>query len=98
MENSECRMQNPKMQKHNDLKDRKRSFALAVITFCEHLPKDETSKILGRQLLRAASSRVLSRCELPGSMPREIKSRLYIQDGHRARGGGRDWILDRAPI
>ena len=49
-------MQNPKMQKHNDLKDRTRRFALAVITFCEHLPKDKTSKILGLQLLRAGCS------------------------------------------
>jgi len=49
-------MQNPKMQKHNDLKDRTRRFALAVITFCEQLPKDETSKILGRQSLRAGCS------------------------------------------
>jgi len=49
-------MQNPKMQKHNDLKDRTRRFTLAVITFCEQLPKDETSKILGRQSLRAGCS------------------------------------------
>ena len=44
------------MQRTNDLLDRTREFALATIKFCEGLPKDETSKILSRQLLRAGTS------------------------------------------
>ena len=33
-----------------------KQFALQVIKFCEGLPKDETSRILSRQLLRAGTS------------------------------------------
>ena len=39
-----------------DLADRTKKFALATIRFCEALPKDETSRVLGRQLLRAGTS------------------------------------------
>ena len=42
--------------KHQNLKLRTKTFALKVIEFCESLPKDETSRVLGRQLLRAATS------------------------------------------
>ena len=40
----------------NDLAPRTKQFALATIRFCETLPKDETSRLLGRQLLRAGTS------------------------------------------
>src|SRR6266481_4699415 len=49
-------MQNDGMRRANDLLDRTRQFALATIQFGESLPKDETSKILGRQLLRSGTS------------------------------------------
>jgi four helix bundle protein len=39
-----------------DLKQRTRKFALDVIAFTEALPKDETSRILGRQLSRSGTS------------------------------------------
>ena len=42
--------------KHENLQARTKQFALQVITFCESLPHDDTSKILGRQLLRAGCS------------------------------------------
>jgi four helix bundle protein len=42
--------------KHQDLQDRTKKFALAVISFWEALPKDETGRILGRQLLRSGCS------------------------------------------
>ena len=42
--------------KHQNLQIRTRQFALEVIRFCEGLPKDETSRILGRQLLRSGTS------------------------------------------
>ena len=56
MENEERRMQNVAMPKTNDLLERTKRFALAAITFCESLPKDETSRILSRQLLRSGTS------------------------------------------
>ena len=39
-----------------DLKQRTKRFALAVIKFSESLPKNETCRVLGRQLLRAGTS------------------------------------------
>jgi four helix bundle protein len=42
--------------KQRDLQLRTKQFALDVINFCEHLPKDETSRILSRQLLRSGTS------------------------------------------
>jgi four helix bundle protein len=44
------------MQRTNDLLGRTKKFALATIKFCEQLPKDETSRVLGRQLLRSGTS------------------------------------------
>ncbi len=41
---------------HTDLITRTKQLALATIRFCEALPKDETSRVLGRQLLRAGTS------------------------------------------
>jgi four helix bundle protein len=49
-------MQNSSMHKTNDLLDRTKQFALATIKFCEALPKDETGRILSRQLLRSGTS------------------------------------------
>jgi len=56
MENEERRMQNDRMQRANDLLERTKKFALAILKFCEGLPKDETSRVLGRQLLRSGTS------------------------------------------
>ena len=42
--------------KHQNLQDRTRKFALSVIKFAEGLPHDDTSRTLGRQLLRSGTS------------------------------------------
>jgi four helix bundle protein len=42
--------------KEPDLKLRTKRFALEIIKFVETLPKEETSRILGRQLLRSGTS------------------------------------------
>ncbi len=49
-------MQNVAMNRQNDLLDRTKGFALEIIRFCERLPRDETSRILARQLLRSGTS------------------------------------------
>ena len=49
-------MQNATVSRSNDLIDRTKRFALETIKFCEALPKDETSRILARQLLRSGTS------------------------------------------
>lgn len=38
------------------LKDRSQKFALAVISLCRTLPRTEEARIIGRQLLRSATS------------------------------------------
>ena len=51
MQSAECwRM------KHQNLQDRTRKFALSVIKFTEQLQHDDTSRTLGRQLLRSGTS------------------------------------------
>jgi four helix bundle protein len=42
--------------KHQNLQDRTRKFALSVIKFTEQLQRDDTSRTLGRQLLRSGTS------------------------------------------
>ena len=49
-------MQNAAVMNERDLQIRTKRFALEVISFCEKLPKDETSRILARQLLRSGTS------------------------------------------
>ena len=49
-------MQNDWRMKHQNLQIRTKQFALEVIKFSERLPKDETSRILARQLLRSGTS------------------------------------------
>jgi four helix bundle protein len=44
------------LMEHENLKLRTRKFALDVINVVESLPKDQVSKILGGQLLRAGTS------------------------------------------
>jgi four helix bundle protein len=41
---------------HENLKARTKQFALRVIKLVESLPHDQTSRILGNQLLRAGTS------------------------------------------
>ena len=42
--------------KHDNLKDRTKSFALRVIRMVEGLPKYKTTDVIGRQLLRSGTS------------------------------------------
>jgi four helix bundle protein len=42
--------------KHQNLQDRTRKFALSVIKFTEDLAHDDTSRTIGRQLLRSGTS------------------------------------------
>jgi four helix bundle protein len=42
--------------KHDNLKDRTKSFALRVIRMVEGLPKNKTADVIGRQLLRSGTS------------------------------------------
>ena len=42
--------------KHQNLKDRTQNFALRIMAFVETLPRSRTADVIGRQLLRSATS------------------------------------------
>jgi four helix bundle protein len=48
-------MQN-RQNTQNQLQERTKAFALAVIRFVNTLPRNETNRVIGRQLLRSATS------------------------------------------
>lgn len=50
---AECKTE---AMKHQNLQDRTRKFTLSVIRFTEQLQRDDTSRTLGRQLLRSGTS------------------------------------------
>ena len=81
METEERRMQNGSMQRTNDLLDRTKQFALATIRFWEGLPKDETSRVLGRQL--SALAHRLERTTAPpiGQSPKPSKADFISKMG-----------------
>ena len=58
--NAECGMKNAESKtnpvKEPDLRKRTKCFALDVIEFFESLPRTETARVLGRQLLRAGTA------------------------------------------
>ncbi len=61
MRSAECGVRNKTNReriamKHDNLKARTKSFALRVIRMVEALPKNETSDVIGRQLLRSGTS------------------------------------------
>ena len=61
MRNADLGMRNKrsrtiKIMNEPDLKRRTKKFALDVIHFVEALPKDETCRVIGRQLLRSGTS------------------------------------------
>lgn len=59
MRNAECGINRTSIieaMNELDLKKRTKQFALDVIHFVEALPKDETCRVIGRQLLRSGTS------------------------------------------
>ena len=58
MQKAECKMQNDKREsKHpRDLRMRTKAFALESIRFVKSMPRSNVTDVIGRQLLRAATS------------------------------------------
>ena len=44
------------LERHLDLRDRTKRFALRVLKLCDSLPKTETARTISRQLLRCGTS------------------------------------------
>lgn len=56
MQKSKIKMQNEKLKFKEEFKSRVYRFALNAISFIEQLPKEQSSRIMGDQLLRSAAS------------------------------------------
>jgi len=44
------------LEKHLDLRDRTKRFALRILKLCDSLPKTDAARTIGRQLLRSGTS------------------------------------------
>ena len=44
------------LEKHLDLRDRSKKFALRILTLCDSLPKTDAARTIGRQILRSGTS------------------------------------------
>jgi four helix bundle protein len=56
MGKEECRMQKEEKAGQNDLRDRTKQFALRMIKMYSALPKTTEAQVLGKQVLRSATS------------------------------------------
>jgi four helix bundle protein len=61
-------MQNARLKFKDEFRQRVYQFALDVIRFIEQLPKDQTSRIIGDQLLRSATSIGANMAEAQGAV------------------------------
>ena len=66
-----------------ELRRRTKKFGLEVIRLVESLPSNQTSKVIGNQLLRFG---IVSRGKLPCSLPWAFKGRFYLKSWHHHRG------------
>ena len=49
-------MENDRVKLKNDFKKRTYNFVLRLLRFIDHLPKSQTSNVLGKQLIRSGTS------------------------------------------
>src|SRR5947207_15435942 len=56
MRNAECGMRSGNGMDNDDLRPRTKAYALRVIRLVESLPRNRTADVIGKQLLRSATS------------------------------------------
>ena len=64
-------MQNQNLKLKNDLKRRAYQYSIAIIEFLDTLPKDTSSQVIAKQLLRSATSIGANIVEAKGASPRK---------------------------
>jgi len=105
-------MQNDKLKFKEEFKERVYSFALDIIKFIERLPKEQTSRIIGGQLLRSATSIGANVVEAQGAASRKDYTNFFtyalksanetkfwlglLRDSGKAEGEAADQLLKEA--
>ena len=70
-------MQNEKLKFKEEFRQRVYQFALDVIGFTEQLPKEQTSRIIGDQLLRSATSVGANIAEAQGAVSKRDYTNFF---------------------
>ena len=70
-------MQNAKLKFKEEFRQRVYQFALDVIGFIEQLPKEQTSRIIGDQLLRSATSIGANVAEAQGAVSKKDYTNFF---------------------
>jgi len=66
-------------ERHSDLKDRAKKFAIKVVLFYKDLPKSTEAQVMGRQLLRSGTSvGANTRAAFRGRSAKEFRAKLGI--------------------
>lgn len=102
-------MQNGKLKFKEEFKERVYSFALDIIKFIERLPKEQTSRTIGAQLLRSATSIGANVVEAQGAASRKDYTNFFtyalksanetkfwlglLRDSGKAEGEAADQLL-----
>jgi len=77
MQNSKTKMQNERLKFKEDFRQRVYQFALDVIGLTEQLSKEQTSRILGDQLLRSATSIGANIAEAQGAVSKKDYANFF---------------------
>jgi four helix bundle protein len=71
------KMQNGKLKFKEEFRQRVYQFALDVIKFTDQLPKEQTSRIIGDQLLRSATSIGANMAEAQGAVSKKDYANFF---------------------
>jgi four helix bundle protein len=77
MQKSKTKKQNEKLKFKEEFKSRVYTFALKVVSFIEQLPKEQSSRIMGDQLLRSATSIGANVVEAQGAASRKDYANFF---------------------
>ena len=81
------------LNRAKQLQNRTKKFAVRVIKAFARLPKDEATRIIGRQFLRSGTSLAAN---YRGELSRTLSCRLHFQEKYCDRGNGRNAFLVRS--
>jgi four helix bundle protein len=77
MQKLKAKMRNERLKFKEEFRQRVYQFALDVIEFTEQLPKEQTSRILGDQLLRSATSIGANVAEAQGAVSKKDYTNFF---------------------
>jgi four helix bundle protein len=77
MQELKTKMQNERLKLKEEFRQRVYKFALDIIEFIEQLPKEQTSRIIGDQLLRSATSVGANVAEAQGAVSKKDYTNFF---------------------